>query len=233
VIEYSDLVAATSRHIGVDDAAQVRAGIEAVFGAVDQILDADARGRLAAELPGSLRTTISNASNSRTLSTEEFVGVVAGFGSYPTERARYWTQAVLAALGEVDPAAAEIIRPNLPDAGLAAPLGQGPAPRGSGVPTNRQPEILTADEISRAVAAMPGWTGDEHRLQRTVEIPPERVQPLTDAVHRIQQELNHHANIDNDPAGLSFTIWTHSLDRVTDLDLELAQRIDEAIRNVA
>jgi pterin-4a-carbinolamine dehydratase len=101
------------------------------------------------------------------------------------------------------------------------------------VPTNRSPEILESDEIARALAAMPGWTGDEQRIQRTIEIPPERVTPLTDAVHRIEAELDHHAQIDNDPAGLTFTVWTHSLSRVTELDLQLAQRIDEAIRNVA
>jgi pterin-4a-carbinolamine dehydratase len=28
-------------------------------------------------------------------------------------------------------------------------------------------------------------------------------------------------------------VWTHSLNRVTDLDLQLASRIDEAIRTVA
>jgi pterin-4a-carbinolamine dehydratase/uncharacterized protein (DUF2267 family) len=233
VLEYQPFVQAVEAHLGVDDAEQVRAGIEAVLGAVDQVLDADARGKLAAALPGSLRSAISNASDTRTMTTEEFVGVVASLGGYPIERGRYWTQAVLAALAEQDPETADIVRPALPDAGLMAPLGQGPAPRGSGVATNRQPEMLTADEISRAVAAMPGWTGDERRLQRTIEIPAERVAPLTNAVHRIQKELDHHAQIDNTPAGLSFTIWTHTLDRVTDLDIQLAQRVDEAIRTVA
>jgi pterin-4a-carbinolamine dehydratase len=238
MIEYSAFVSAVGRHLGVDDTAEIRSGIEAVLGAVAQILDADARGRLGAELPGSLRTAIPTAGATRSMSTEELLGVVAALGNYPVERSRYWTQAVLAGLGDVDPAAAEIIAPALPDTGLTEPLGQGPAPRGSGVPTNRQPEILELDEIQRQIAGMPGWTGDEQRLVRTVEIPAERVAPLTDAVHRIETELGHHAGIDNeridkDRAGLTFTVWTHSLNRVTDLDLQLASRIDEAIRTVA
>ena len=66
-----------------------------------------------------------------------------------------------------------------------------------------------------------------------IEIPAERVEPLTSAVHRIESELNHHARISRDDSGLTFTVWTHSLGGVTDLDLDLARRIDEAIRTVA
>lgn len=233
MLEYQQFLSAVGRHIDVSDTTEVKNGVEAVFGAVDQVLDADARGRLAAELPGSLRSTMGTASATRTMTTEEFVAVVASGGGYTTERGRYWAQAVLAALAENDPDAAEIVRPALPDATLMQPLGQGPAPVRSGVPTDRSPEILEADEISRALAAMPGWTGDTTRITRTIDIPAERVAPLTDAVHRIEAELDHHANIDNGPDGLTFTVWTHTLGRVTEMDLNLARRIDEAISNVA
>lgn len=211
----------------------MRSGVEAVLGAVDQVLDADARGRLGALLPASLRATMGTASATRTMTTDEFVAVVASGGGYPSERARYWAQAVLAAMAEDDADAAEIVRPALPDPTLMQPLGQGPAPVHTGVATNLSPEILEADEVARALRGMPGWTGDTSRLVRTVEIPAERVAPLTDAVHRIESELDHHARIENGADGLTFTVWTHSLDRVTELDLNLARRIDEAIATVA
>jgi pterin-4a-carbinolamine dehydratase/uncharacterized protein (DUF2267 family) len=233
VLEYQQFLAAVGRHIAVPDTEQVKVGVEAVLGAVDQVLDADARGRVAAELPGSLRASIGTASATRSMTVEEFVAVVASGGGYTSERGRYWTQAVLAAIAELDPETAEIIRPSLPDASLMQPLGQGPAPVHSGVATNLSPEILEPDEIARALAAMPGWTGDTTRITRTIEIPAERVEPLTQAVHRIQTQLDHHANIRNGEDGLTFTIWTHTLNRVTELDLNLARAIDEAIATVA
>jgi pterin-4a-carbinolamine dehydratase/uncharacterized protein (DUF2267 family) len=233
VLDYQQFLSAVGRHLDVSDTEEVKTGVQAVFGAVDQILDADARGRLAAELPGSLRNTMGTGSATRSLTTDQFVSVVASGGGYTTERARYWAQAVLAALAENDPDAAEIVRPALPDDTLMRPLGQGPAPVHSGVPTNLSPEILEPDEVTRALAAMPGWTGDTTRITRTIDIPAERVAPLTDAVHRIETELNHHANIDNGPDGLTFTVWTHSLSRVTEMDVNLARRIDEAIATVA
>ena len=52
---------------------------------------------------------MATAGATRTLTTTEFVGVVASLGGYPPERARYWTQGVLASLAEVDPQVAEIV----------------------------------------------------------------------------------------------------------------------------
>ncbi len=233
MLEYQTFVSTVGRHLGVDDTAQVRAGIEAVLGAVDQFLDADARGRLAAELPGSLRSAISTAGATREATTDRFVGIVASLGGYPNERARYVAQAVLAGIAELDETAAGVIRPVLPDETLMSPLGQGPAPAGSGVATRRQPEILDPEDVQHFLAGAPGWTGDETRLVRTVEVAPERVDPLIEAVRRIQSELDHHATIEQGPGGVTFTVWTHTLSRVTDLDLQLARRIDEAVDTVA
>jgi pterin-4a-carbinolamine dehydratase/uncharacterized protein (DUF2267 family) len=233
VVEYQHLLSAVGRHIDVTDTAEVKNGVEAVLGAVDQILDADARGRLGALLPASLRATMGTASATRTMTTEAFIAVVASGGGYTSDRARYWAQAVLAALAENDADAAAIVAPALPDPSLMQPLGQGPAPVGSGVATGLSPRILDADEVARALRELPGWTGDTTRIVRTIDVPAERVSPLTDAVHRIESELNHHARIDDGTDGLTFTVWTHSLGRVTDLDLDLARRIDEAIETVA
>jgi pterin-4a-carbinolamine dehydratase/uncharacterized protein (DUF2267 family) len=233
VLEYQAFVQAVGRHLGVSDTAELKAAIEAVLGAVDQFLDADARGRLVVELPGSLRPAVGTASATQEASTREFVAIVGSLGGYTDQRARYVAQAVLAAVAELDPAAADVIRPALPDETLMAPLGQGPAPAGSAVATRRQPEILSLEEIQRFTAGATGWTGDEAKLVRTVDVPAERVDPLRQAVRRIESELDHHAQVDNGPGGLTFTVWTHTLSRVTDLDIQLAQRIDEAIGTAA
>jgi 4a-hydroxytetrahydrobiopterin dehydratase len=97
-----------------------------------------------------------------------------------------------------------------------------------------KPTRLTAEEIDQALADLPGWSGDEHALQRTVEFSPDRVDPLVDEVHRIEKELNHHAQMeskptDGDSAVITFKIWTHTVGGVTGRDVELASRIQKAV----
>ncbi|WP_271215094.1 4a-hydroxytetrahydrobiopterin dehydratase, partial [Pseudonocardia halophobica] len=112
---------------------------------------------------------------------------------------------------------------------LISPLDQGVPPRGSGVPTTLTPRLLEQEEIDRALAALEGWEGDEHRLRRTVVLPPERHRPLRDAVARAERDMTHHARVEQRQDAITFEVWTHSLDRVTDMDVELARRIDAAV----
>ena len=77
-----------------------------------------------------------------------------------------------------------------------------------------------------------GWEGDEHRLRRTVALPPERQRPLRDAVARAEHDMTHHARVEQLQDAVTFEVWTHSLDRVTDMDVELARRIDAAVAAV-
>jgi pterin-4a-carbinolamine dehydratase len=48
---------------------------------------------------------------------------------------------------------------------------------------------------------------------------------MLDRIHLAEQEMNHHAKLDESPDGLTFTLWTHSRDVVTELDVQLAERI--------
>ena len=91
------------------------------------------------------------------------------------------------------------------------------------------PRPLGDDEVRRELSRLSGWTGDRHRIRRTVTLPPDRVRVLLDHVDEAQRELNHHAQIDERPDGVHFTVWTHTVDAVTDYDLALAGRIDEAV----
>jgi pterin 4 alpha carbinolamine dehydratase len=59
---------------------------------------------------------------------------------------------------------------------------------------------------------------------------PTRVpRPLRDAVARAEREMSHHARVEQQEGTVTFEVWTHPLDRVTDRDVELARRIDEAV----
>jgi pterin-4a-carbinolamine dehydratase len=142
-------------------------------------------------------------------------------------------QAVLSTLAGSEPEVARVIARRLPDGEeLFSPIDQGVPPRGSGLPVGRTPRLLEQGEIERALAALEGWEGDEHRLRRTVVLPPERQRRLRDAVARAERDMTHHARVEQLQDAVTFEVWTHSLDRVSDMDVELARRIDAAIAAV-
>lgn len=103
---------------------------------------------------------------------------------------------------------------------------------GSTEPTTPGPRVLDDDEVARRLGALPGWHGDHHRLRRGVTLAAGSIGPLLEQVEAAQRELNHHARVDRDGEEVRFTVWTHALDAVTDLDVALAERINEALAGV-
>jgi pterin-4a-carbinolamine dehydratase len=231
VIQYATFIEAAGAQAGVADTEEARRAVEAVLTAVASSLDEADRDRLAAVLPGSLREAAEiDGQGSHADSGAAVVSAVSAVSGCPPERARFYTQAVLSTLADSEPEVAAAVARRLPDGEeLFSSVDQGVPPRGSGVPIELTPVLLEQDEIDRALAAMEGWAGDERRLRRTVVLPSDRHRPLRDAVARIEQDMIHHARVDEAGGALTFEVWTHSLDRVTDMDVELARRIDAAI----
>jgi 4a-hydroxytetrahydrobiopterin dehydratase len=93
------------------------------------------------------------------------------------------------------------------------------------------PRLLTDDEIDRQSAALhPDWRHEGATLRRTAELPsfPAAIAVVDDVA--IQAEaMDHHPDIDIRWRRLTFTLSTHSAGGITQLDIELAHRIDEAI----
>jgi 4a-hydroxytetrahydrobiopterin dehydratase len=86
---------------------------------------------------------------------------------------------------------------------------------------------VPADQLAHALTEMPGWRGDVHRIQRTVQ--PADLWALLERVADAEAELDHHTVVDLERGTLTFVLWTHARDAVTDADLELARRIDEVV----
>jgi pterin-4a-carbinolamine dehydratase len=231
VIEYSTFIQAAGSLAGVEDTGEARRAAKAVFTAVAVVLDEPERVQLARALPGPLRPPEVPGPAAPVESGAAVVRAVSHVTGCPAERARYYTQAVLSTLSDAEPEVAQLIARRLPDSeDLFAPIDQGVPPRGSGVPTRMSPRLLEPDEVERELRRLTGWEGDQRRLRRTVELPPDRVRPLRDAVARAEREMNHHAEVEQEEQGtVTFEVWTHSLDRVTDMDVALARRIDEAV----
>ena len=238
MIEYSTFVTAVRERAGASDTEEARRAAEAVLAAVADVLDRAERRRLAEAVPGRLRKAVRAAGapaghGGGQVDTSELVHAVAEGTGCPPERARCYPQAVLTALTDAEPELTGDLRRHVPDPGLLASAGRGRAARrGAAAEARRQPRPLGADELERELAGMPGWTGDTRRLRRSVSLPQDRVRPLLDRVARAESELNHHARVVQATEGVVFELWTHAVDRVTDLDLDLARRIDEAVRAV-
>ena len=92
---------------------------------------------------------------------------------------------------------------------------------------DRPRDPLTPDELVEALVDLPRWSGDVHGLRRTVELPTFR--DAVAAIVRIAdlaEEMDHHPDVDLRWRTLHLTLVSHSAGGVSDLDLQLAARID-------
>ncbi|MFP8886232.1 MULTISPECIES: 4a-hydroxytetrahydrobiopterin dehydratase [Streptomyces] len=91
------------------------------------------------------------------------------------------------------------------------------------------PRPLTSQEIDAALAELPGWEFTEDRLRRTYSFAghfPAAAMVLH--VARIQEEMNHHADLLLGYDSVGVSVNTHSVGgKVTELDVRLARRIEE------
>jgi 4a-hydroxytetrahydrobiopterin dehydratase len=94
------------------------------------------------------------------------------------------------------------------------------------------PDLLDADAVATALAALDGWSGDAAAITRTAQLPsfPDAI-AVVDRVAVVAEEMDHHPDIDIRYRTLTFVCATHSAGGVTGLDIELARRIDEIVKN--
>ncbi len=92
------------------------------------------------------------------------------------------------------------------------------------------PERLDETEITTRLAELNGWTLENNVISRTVAAPTflESVEGIVVEVARAAEEANHHPDIDIRWRNITFTLTTHDTgNTLTDLDFDLAQKIDE------
>ncbi|HVE63280.1 MAG TPA: 4a-hydroxytetrahydrobiopterin dehydratase [Mycobacteriales bacterium] len=87
---------------------------------------------------------------------------------------------------------------------------------------------LSENQLRDALGELTCWEGHrETAIHCHRELPTFRdVIRLVDAVADVAEELDHHPDIDIRHRQITFTLRTHSADAVTELDIELARRID-------
>ena len=90
-----------------------------------------------------------------------------------------------------------------------------------------RPPRLSDDELSAALPGLPLWSGNTDGLRRTVELPSFRdaVAAIV-AIADVAEEMDHHPDVDLRWRTLHLFLVSHSAGGVSELDLELARRID-------
>lgn len=88
--------------------------------------------------------------------------------------------------------------------------------------------LLTAEEVSAALAGLPGWSGGTDGIFRTVEAAsfPAAI-ALVDRVAEAAEAADHHPDIDIRWRTVTFTLSTHYKGGVTARDTAMAAKINE------
>jgi 4a-hydroxytetrahydrobiopterin dehydratase len=90
-----------------------------------------------------------------------------------------------------------------------------------------RPPPLSADEVRAALSSLPLWSGGADGIERTLELPNFRtaVEAIS-MVADVAEQLDHHPDMDLRWTKVRVAVVTHSAGGLTELDLELARRVD-------
>ncbi|MGP3928286.1 MULTISPECIES: 4a-hydroxytetrahydrobiopterin dehydratase [unclassified Streptomyces] len=91
------------------------------------------------------------------------------------------------------------------------------------------PEPLSHKEIEDALTELPGWALTKNRIERTYTFEGHlAAAAMVGQIARVQDALDHHADLTLSYNKLTASSSTHSVGgKVTELDLELAHRIEQ------
>lgn len=94
--------------------------------------------------------------------------------------------------------------------------------------TNDSP--LTETEIAEGLKRLPDWAVEGDAIRRTAQARSfmEGIR-MVDAVAEAAEVLNHHPDIDIRWTTLTFACSTHTAGGITNLDFQLAARIDQIV----
>ena len=90
-----------------------------------------------------------------------------------------------------------------------------------------RPPRLSPDDLAAALSGLPLWSGDGAGIRRSIQLPgfPDAVAALV-RIAFVAEQMDHHPDVDLRWRTLHLTLVTHSAGGVTELDLELARRVD-------
>ena len=88
-------------------------------------------------------------------------------------------------------------------------------------------DLLDADEITTSLKKVPEWEHEKKRIERVFEFDDfTEAIDFVNAVAEIAEEQEHHPDIDVRYNKVKLILWTHNKGGLTELDFQLAERID-------
>ena len=90
-----------------------------------------------------------------------------------------------------------------------------------------RPPRLSPDDVAAALRDLPLWSGGADGIERTLELPSFRaaVEAIS-VIADVAEQLDHHPDMDLRWTKVRVAVVTHSAGGLTELDLELARRVD-------
>ena len=94
-----------------------------------------------------------------------------------------------------------------------------------------RPTVLGPDELSDALRTVPGWELDDGALRREFRFADfAEAFGFMAAVATVAAEMDHHPDWSNVYSSVSVRLSTHDVGGVTELDVQLATRMNELAR---
>jgi 4a-hydroxytetrahydrobiopterin dehydratase len=90
-----------------------------------------------------------------------------------------------------------------------------------------RPARLSPDDVAAGLAQLPLWSGGPDGIERTLQLPSFRAAAeAVSMIADVAEQLDHHPDLDLRWTTLRVAVATHSAGGVTELDLQLARRLD-------
>ena len=93
-----------------------------------------------------------------------------------------------------------------------------------------RPPRLSPDDVGRALSHLPLWSGGSEGIERTLQLTSFRAAAeAVSTVADVAEQLDHHPDMDLRWTKVRVAVVTHSEGGLTELDLELARRVDALV----
>jgi 4a-hydroxytetrahydrobiopterin dehydratase len=90
-----------------------------------------------------------------------------------------------------------------------------------------RPARLSPDDVAAGLAQLPLWSGGPDGIERTLQLPSFRAAAeAVSMIADVAEQLDHHPDLDLRWTTVRVAVATHSAGGVTELDLQLARRLD-------
>lgn len=235
MITHQHLVEEVASRARLDDSRAADAAVHLVLAALSRRLDASRCERLRQAVPAHERDAVvhgpGDPDESEPGPLSDLLAEIARQAGGTREQALFLAQTVMSQVTADEPWLVADLSGALPDE-YGAVLAEPDAVPERTSRATQAPAPLSDEELAAALRQRPGWSGDTHELSRTVALPPDRVELLLTEVGHAANELGHRPSAQQTDDGVRFTVQTRSVRAVTALDLELADRIDDAVMAV-